>query len=311
MEILETEVDLAKKQPVHDHNPALWDTVLIIGVIAASASGAIIKVAQAEGAPPLVIASVRNYVACIALLPFFLAGSWRELKLLTRREVCFVIGSGLILAFHFAMWIMSLELTNVASATIFITTTPVFVVLGSHYLLHEKVSPAIYIGIAISIAGGILVVGTKGEEPGRLAGDMIALLGAVAASAYMLIGRRVRPKLHLVPYIFVVYGIAAVTLMIAAWGFGNSFRGYSPKGYAMMIMLGLISSLIGHTSINFVLRHLRSYIVSIMTLAEPAAATVIAVIVVGATEIPKWLEAMGAAVMLFGIYIAIKVTSQD
>ena len=290
------------------HNPALWYTILIIGVVAASASGAIIKVAQSDKVPPLVIAAVRNYVACIVLLPFFLSGSWKELKLLTRREVWFVIGSGLVLAFHFAMWITALEKTNVASATIFITTTPIFVVLGSHYLLHEKASPAIYIGIAISIAGGVLVVGA---DFGQFAGDMIALVGAIAASAYMLIGRRVRPKLHLVPYIFVVYGVAAITLTIAALALGNSFYGYTPKAYSMMVLLGLVSSLIGHTSINFVLRHLRSYIVSILMLGEPASATILAVIFVGRAEIPSWLEVAGSAVMLFGIYIAIKVSSED
>lgn len=296
----------------HEHNPVFWYTILIIGIIAASASGAIIKIAQTEKIPALVIASFRNYVASIVLLPFFLSGSYRELKRLSGRETFFLVSSGLILGFHFAMWIISLEWTNVASATIFITTTPIFVVLGSHYLLHEKVSPAIYIGIAISIAGGILVVKARGHEgTGRLIGNMIALLGAVAVSAYMLIGRRVRPKLHLVPYTFVVYGIAAVSLMIASWTFGYSFRGYSLKGYAMMILLGLVSSLIGHTAVNFVLRHLRSYIVSVMTLAEPAAATVIAVIFVGRSEVPEWLEIIGAAIMLFGIYVSIKVSSKN
>jgi drug/metabolite transporter (DMT)-like permease len=297
-----------EKAKADEHNPALWYTVLIIGVIAASASGAIIKVAQKEGAPPLVIATIRNYVACIVLLPFFLSGSWRELRLLTRREVFFVIGCGLVLAFHFAMWIMSLEKTSVASATIFITTTPIFVVLGSHYLLHEKVSPAIFIGIGVSLAGGVLVVGA---DFGYFFGDLLALIGAIAASAYMLIGRRVRPKLHLVPYIFVVYGTAAVSLTIAALASGNSFTGYTPKAYIMMVLLGLVSSLIGHTSINFVLRHLRSYIVSIMMLGEPAVATILAVIVVGSKEIPHWQEVAGSAVMLIGIYIAIKVSPDD
>lgn len=304
--------DRVKENTAQEHNPVFWYTILIIGIIAASASGAIIKVAQVEKIPALIIASVRNYVACIVLLPFFLSGSWRELRLLTRREVMFLVSSGLVLAFHFAMWIISLEWTNVASATIFITTTPIFVVLGSHYLLNEKVSPAIYIGIAISIAGGILVVKARGDEgTGRLIGNMIALVGAVAVSAYMLLGRRVRPKLHLVPYTFVVYGIAAVSLMIAAWAFGYSFKGYSPKGYSMMILLGLVSSLIGHTSINYVLRHLQSYIVSVMTLAEPAAATIIAIIVVGRKEIPVSLEAIGAVVMLIGIYVSIKVSSKE
>jgi drug/metabolite transporter (DMT)-like permease len=203
------------------------------------------------------------------------------------------------------MWIMSLERTNVASATIFVTTTPIFVVLGSRFLLGERASPLIFVGILLSIIGGVLVVWAD-LDLARTTGNMLALLGAVAASAYMLIGRRVRPKLHLTAYAVVVYGVAGISLAAGALLIGDSFGGYTPRAYAMMVLLGVVSSLIGHTSINFVLRHLRSYIVSVAMLGEPVSATVLAVIFLGRSEIPKWLEVWGCGLMLLGIYLSIK-----
>ena len=176
----------------HDDRKAAWYTILVIGVVSASASATIIKIAQVERVPPLVIAAMRNFVACAALMPFFLAGAWRELTGLNSREKRLLVLSGLILAFHFAMWIMSLERTNVASATIFVTTTPIFVVLGSRFLLGERASPLIFVGILLSIIGGVLVVWAD-LDLARTTANLLALLGAVAASAYMLIGRRVRP----------------------------------------------------------------------------------------------------------------------
>ena len=284
----------------------LWYSILITGVVAASASATIIKVLHQERVPWLIIGASRNFVACICLLPFFLAGKWRQIVRLDLREKGLVVISGVILGFHFAMWIISLQYTSVASATIFVTTTPIFVVLGSHYILGEKVSPLIFIGIIISVIGGVLVVGA---DFGQFAGDVIALLGAIAVSAYILIGRKVRPKLHLVAYTFVVYSIAGITLALAAFAVGDSFFGYSTRAYTMMVLLGLISSLIGHTSINFVLRHLRSYIVSVAILGEPVSATLLAFAFLG--EIPEWLEVIGCAVMLLGIYLSIKYSSTD
>ncbi len=284
----------------------MYYAVLIMGVMAASASATITKIVQQDDVPPLVIAAFRNCVACAVLLPFFLSGSWREIMVLDRREKGLVAGCGVILALHFALWIMALERTSVASATIFVTTTPIFVVLGSHYFLREKVSPLIFVGISLSIVGGILVVGA---DIGRFGGNFLALLGAVGASAYMLIGRRVRPRLHLAAYAFAVYAIAGATLALAALVVGNSFFGYTRRAYAMMVLLGLIPSLIGHTSINFVLRHLRSYIVSVAMLGEPVAATIFAFFFIG--EIPEWLEVTGCGVMLFGIYLSIRFSSRS
>ncbi len=287
------------------NNAGTWYAILGLGVFAASWSGTMVKIAQEENVPAIIIAAFRNYVACAVLLPFFLSGSWREIVRLDRREKSFILLSGIILAFHFAMWILALERTSVASATIFVTTTPIFVVLGSHYLLREKASPLIFAGIAISIAGGVFVVGA---DIGRFTGDFLALLGAVGASAYMLIGRRVRPRLHLVAYAFAVYGIAAVALTVTAAVMRYSFLGYTPRAYVMMVLLGLVPSLIGHTSINFVLRYLRSYVVSVAMLGEPVAATILAFFFI--REIPERLEVVGCAVMLFGIYVSIRFANR-
>jgi drug/metabolite transporter (DMT)-like permease len=289
-----------------NNSAAVWYGVLVLGVLAASASGTIVKIAQEGRVPAIIIAAFRNYVACAALLPFFLRGSWREIARLDRREKSFMVLSGLILAAHFTMWTLALERTSVASATIFVTTTPIFVVLGSHHLLREKASPLIFVGIAVSIVGGVLVVGA---DIGRFAGDLLALLGAVGASAYMLIGRRIRPKLHLVAYAFTVYGIAAVALTVTAIVMRCSFLGYTATAYAMMVLLGLISSLIGHTCINFVLRHLRSYIVSVAMLGEPVAAAILAFFFIH--EIPEWLEIIGCGVMLAGIYLSIRFSDVE
>ena len=47
-------------------------------------------------------------------------------------------------------------------------------------------------------------------------GDFLALAGAWMAAGYMLVGRKLRSKMDLIPYIFVVYGMSAAHLGIPA-----------------------------------------------------------------------------------------------
>ena len=46
-------------------------------------------------------------------------------------------------------------------------------------------------------------------------GDLLALTGAVAGAFYLMIGRHLRGKISLTPYVFLVYSAAALFLVIA------------------------------------------------------------------------------------------------
>ena len=57
-------------------------------------------------------------------------------------------------------------------------------------------------GIALGVVGGlVLAQGDRAAGGGELYGDFLALIGAVAAGTYFLIGRRVRRSLSNVSYI--------------------------------------------------------------------------------------------------------------
>ena len=59
-----------------------------------------------------------------------------------------------------------------------------------------------------------------------LLGDLLALAGAMMAASYIIIGRRLRKKMTLVSYTFLVYGAAAVMLVVFMLA-----GGFSPLGY--------------------------------------------------------------------------------
>jgi len=127
-----------------------------MAVLAVSTASLFIRLAQEE-APSLVIAAARMAVAAILIAPVTLSIRWQEVKSLSGRSWLMIIMSGLLLAFHFASWIRSLEMTSVASSVVLVTTAPLWVALVSPFILHDPLTKYVIIGLVIALVGGIIV----------------------------------------------------------------------------------------------------------------------------------------------------------
>jgi len=134
-------------------------------------------------------------------------------------------------------------------------------------------------------------------------GNALALAGALAVSGYWLIGRRLRRRLPLVPYVTVVYGTAAALLMAAALLLRQRLSGFAPATYGWFLLLALLPQLLGHSSFNWALGQLPASYVAIATLGEPIGAAVLACAFLG--ETPTRLKLLAAAMVLAGIFLAL------
>ena len=197
-------------------------------ILAVSTASIFIRFAQ-EDAPSLAIAALRLAFASIILGPLALTRYRGQLLALTRRELAFGLVSGLFLGLHFATWITSLEYTTIATSVVLVSTGPLWVALLSPFFLHERLSSSAFVGLALALLGGSIITLSGGCTWARglscqdlaqilgghsLRGDVLALAGAWAVTGYLIIGRRLRTKIALVPYIFLVYSAAALSLLI-------------------------------------------------------------------------------------------------
>ena len=278
--------------------------VLAVGILAVSSSAFLITFAREEGMPAVAIAALRLTLAAFVLVPIALARSSNELRRLAPRDLALAMVSGVFLALHFAFWISSLDYTSVMSSIVFVSTNPLFVALASFLLLRESLRRGTLIGIVVAMAGGALVglsdLGRAGTE--SLQGDALALAGAVTVSGYLLIGRQLRARFSLLPYISLVYSTAAVVLLVMAWAMGAPLSGYTPKAYALVVLLAAGPQLIGHSSYNWALKFLSATFITITILAEPIAASLLAIPILG--QIPDPIKIVGGALILIGIYFA-------
>lgn len=289
---------------------------LVAAILAVSTASIFIRFAQAD-APSLVIAALRLTFATLLLAPLALTRHREEIKGLTSREITLGIFSGLFLTVHFATWISSLEYTSVASSAVFVATGPLWVALLSPALLNERLTRAAIVGLTLTLLGGAVVGlsdacviqnGIQCPELGQVLqgramwGNFLALAGAWAVTGYLIIGRKLRAKISLIPYIFVVYGISAIGLIIVMFVAGQSPLGYPIKTYGWIFLLALIPQIIGHSTFNWALGYLPAAFVAVTTLGEPVGSAILAFFIL--QETPSMIMILGGVLILFGIYLA-------
>ncbi len=271
---------------------------LAIGVFAISWAAPLIRLCEA---PPLAIATYRMGFSALLLLPLAIKDCLRELK---PRGVLTLFLPGAFLGLHFALWVSSLSYTSVASSVILVTTNPIFVGFLSFFLLGEKMTKPLILGTALAIGGGITVgVGDFREGGGLLLGNGLALAGALMMSCYLVAGRTFRERASLLTYVFVVYGAAALLLLLLSALLGEPLRGFPPTTWVLFILLALVPTLVGHSTINWAVRHLSTPVVALAIVGEPVLASLLAYLVLG--EALTWARVVGGGVILAGVYLGI------
>lgn len=284
-----------------------------LAVISASTSSILIRFAQ-DGASSLAIAVYRLGLAALILLPVLLLRYRSQIPRIGSAELRMIGLSGFFLALHFATWISSLEYTSVASSVVLVQTTPLMVALLSPAILREPVPRTLALGLVVSTIG-TLVIGVgdacvNGDcrqlsllfSDRAIRGDALALAGAAAGAGYVMLGRRVRQEVSLIPYVVGVYGIAAGMLAAAALATGEALSGFDPQTLLYMALLAIFPQLIAHSTYNWALRYLAAAVVSLALLGEPVASTLLAVVYLD--ETPTILRALGGALVLIGIALA-------
>jgi drug/metabolite transporter (DMT)-like permease len=291
---------------------------IIFGILAVSVASILIRYAQAD-VSSIVIAAYRLGISTLVLTPIALFRHRTALRQLSKRDLLMGVLSGVFLALHFATWITSLEYTMVASSVVMVTTTPLWVALLSSITIKEPISRFVAFGMVVALLGTVLI--GLGDECSFNAGlqcpplstfingdaffgDLLALAGAWTAAGYVLIGRRLRSKLSLIPYIFLVYGAAAVVLIGMALTSGEQIMGFPVETVIFLVLLALVPQLLGHSTFNWALGYLPAAYVAVTLLGEPIGSTVLAYLLLD--EVPGVITLFGAILIFGGILIASK-----
>jgi len=279
---------------------------LSVGIIAISFAAIFIKFC--EDVPSIMIATYRLAISSIILLIIAKTRGIRVTEL-TKTQLLMGMLAGVFLTLHFTFWISSLKFTSVASSVVLVATNPIFVGAFSYLFLGETQPIELIAAIILSLLGSItLAAGDSGlrgltiNKPSYLLGDALALLGALMASGYLMAGSKARQEMDVLSYASIVYSFSALFLLITSFSLEVPFTGYRSSSYAFMLLLAIVPQLIGHTSINWALKHLKASMIAITILGEPIGATILAYFIFGETI--SSFQGAGIILILLAIIIA-------
>jgi drug/metabolite transporter (DMT)-like permease len=274
--------------------------LMAVGVVAVSLSGPLMA---AMIVPPLAISFWRNGFATAALSPAVLTGRREEVSALRGRRLSLVAASGGALAVHFGTWVTALTLTSVASATALVSLQIAWVVAWQ-LVKGERFNPRAVAGLVLAFAGVLVVSGVDLSVSTRaLVGDVLALLGGVAAAAYMVIGARARQTLTTTTYTFTCYGLCALLLAVACVVSGQSLWGYPLAQWGLLALVTVTAQLLGHSVFNHLLATTTPVLVSLVLLLEVPGASVLAAVILG--QVPPPAAAVGLVVILGGTALVV------
>jgi len=289
------------------NSPSRWHVslILLIGVGAVSTAAILTRIASLSVSSSLagfslVIAATRMGFAALLLAPF-----WRNILRNRPSGLAWrwAIAAGFVLALHFASWITSLTYTSIAASTTLVTTNPLWVTLLSWWWYGDKPRLLTWVGIGIAVIGSSFIgFGSQATAiaTNPLLGNGLALLGAIAASLYFLLGREAQQRgLSISHYAAIAYTTAAIFLFPIPFWLGLGYTGYPAQTYLYLLLIALIPQLVGHTSLNWAIRWVSPTQVALTILLEPVFSSVLAVILF--KEVPASLTWLGIPLLLLGV----------
>jgi drug/metabolite transporter (DMT)-like permease len=283
---------------------AATTAAICVAVLAVSSSAPLIAFAAA---PALAIAFWRNGLAAAVLSPVAAVRRRAEFRSLFsvggRGILLGAVLAGVFLALHFATWVPSVKMTLVANAVALGATQPVWqglIALGQ----GRKLGRSMWIGIALAVAGAFAATGASFAVSGRaVAGDLLAVVGGMAAAVYTAFGERVRTATSTLGYTTICYSVCALVLLVVCLVGGVRLHGYAWTTW--LAILGLVggAQLLGHSMFSYAMHHISATTVSVLILLEVPGAALLAWLWLG--QVPALASVPGLVLLMSGVIVVV------
>ena len=265
--------------------------------------------------PALVLAFWRDVFVVLTLLPVFTVFHPR-LLLVSRANLRYLVGYGLVLAFFNALWTLSVALNGAAVATVLVYCSAAFTALLGWWLLREPLGWGKMVAVIFSLAGCVLVAEAYDPASWHVnpGGIFAGVLAGLAYAVYSMMGRSAAGR-GLSPWTTLLYtfGFAGVFLLFANLLPGGPLPGSAVHardlmwlgsawaGWLVLFLLAAVPTVLGFGLYNVSLSHLPSSVANLIVTMEPAFTSVTAYLLLGERLTP--VQIAGGLVIIAGVVI--------
>jgi drug/metabolite transporter (DMT)-like permease len=282
--------------------------VLLATLLLWSGNWIVARAVRADVAPG--VATMGRLLLVLAVLAPF---AWRtlpgKLRALGPRDwrvlaALGFFGGGL----HLAMQWLGLHYTTATSGTLYLSTSPIFILLLAAPLLGEPIRRRQWIGVAISFCG-VAVIAARGRPEGIATlsfnvGDLLALGSMAMWAAYTVFLRLRREALNTIEFLVVIcaFGLAWMTPWVL-WEVAHGTRVLlSARGILAVAYSAIGSLLLAYAGWSYVVTRLGAARAGVTLHLMPALGVLMAAIFLG--EVPRWFHFAGIALILTGVTLS-------
>ncbi len=258
------------------------------------------KAAAGVGFGPM--AAGRCALAAVVLLAATWGPTRVALRSLGTRARAGLVVAGVLLAGHFALFLGGLLSTSLAAAAALVSLEPLAVVVAAWIAFRERPTRAETLGLALATAGAVVVGLGAGQGEHRLLGDALVLGAVVLFGAYVAFARGLRATMPPAPYAACVYAVAAIALGPLALAGAGTAAGAPGSAWLAVLGLGLVPTMLGHTTLQRAARHAPAAIVALACPGETVGSILIGAVTGHA---PTAVELAGAGIVTLGACVAI------
>lgn len=268
--------------------------MIVAGLSAAAFSGALMKL-LADTMPALLIVWFRFGGYFLLMLPVVLWRSGRRVLPIPRPGMQLV--RGLCMVGATVLFVSGARTLNFADAIAILYAYPFFLTLLAPWLLGEKVSLAVWAGVAGGFLGVLLVVRPSFNGIGL---DAVMVLGcALLITSQLIINRKLGAVAD--PLVTSCYG-AGVALLATSPGLPWFWQPVPVENWGILALLGLTGA-ISHTAIVLAFARTAASDLAPFTYAELISAVLFGWLIFG--TLPDWVSWTGIGLIsVSGIAVA-------
>lgn len=243
---------------------------------------------------------------CGAAVLFWVGSLFIPQQRVERRDLLRIVGANF---FGFVMaqggYIVGLSLTSPINATIELTTMPIFTLILSSILLHERITARRALGIIMGFTGAVLLITrtTAGDgRPTDFRGDLLILVSQVGYAFYLTHYSPVIRKYD--AFTFNKWTFTFASLMILPFTLPQvmhiDWQAMSLKTAGEIVYIVAAATFFTFLLVVWAQRRLLPTTVSVYNYVQPFV-TVVASMVMGLAA-PQWIHAIAAALIFTGVW---------
>ncbi|WP_430614260.1 DMT family transporter [Flavobacterium sp. JP2137] len=245
---------------------------LLIGILCISIFPVLVRL---NLVPSLSSAFYRMAIAAVLLVPY--AIFTKQFKGYSLKLTALMVLAGVIMGSDVAVWNIAIVGSSATQATLLTNLAPVWVGIGSYFILQIKPTTNFWWGTLIALIGMVVLVGIDVFVELRFDQAFIfGVLSGVFYASYMLLSKRILQEVPVVAFMSITLLSSAIYLGIWCVISGEPLAGFSNWGWGVLLIQGIVCQLMAWLLISYATKYMRATRVSLSLLSQALLASLLA-----------------------------------